>query len=86
MKSEKIIFSIALFTIIFFNSCEKEVYSVDSGILISSTNGSQKSNSGNEYSMMKLLFNYGTVTPYKKLRGNGFITEQSTSIIKQEGC
>ncbi len=79
-----------MLVLLFFNSCTKEVYTDDYGLWISSTNNDQKSNSemgiGSEYSMLKLMLNYGTVTPYKKILSNWYVTEQSTSILIKEGC
>jgi hypothetical protein len=91
MKSKNIIYTIAIIALLFvFYSCKKEVYSGDSGLLISSTKNFQRSNNmlttGNDYSMMKLILNYGTVTPYKKILANWYITEQNTSILNKEGC
>lgn len=74
---------------LFLNSCKKEAYSGGSGSLISSTisyHSSSKLTSGNEYSMTKLILNYGTVTPYKKILSNWYATEQNTNIINKEGC
>lgn len=91
MKSKNIIYTIAIVAVILFlGSCKKEVYSDNSGLLVSSINNHQAINKDlagvKEYSMMKLIFNYGTVTPYKKILDNYYIINQSPSIIKNEGC
>ncbi len=91
MKSKNLIYPIAIIALLLsLNSCKKEVDPNSSGLLINSANNYQISNnilpSGNEYSMMKLILIYGTVTPYKKILDNYYIIKQSPSIINNEGC
>jgi hypothetical protein len=90
MKKIYIVYCIAILALTAFYSCTKQVNADDSGLLISSTSYNQKSNSvfanDKEYSMMKLMLNYGTVTPYKKILGNWYASEQNTSIVYNEGC
>lgn len=91
MKNKIILYTIAIVAVLLsLSSCKKKVYSENSGLLISSTGNSQKGINSfatvNEYSMMKLILNYGTVTPYKKILGNWYLTESNNSILNNEGC
>ncbi|MBI5538449.1 MAG: hypothetical protein HY951_00180 [Bacteroidia bacterium] len=91
MKNINILFTIAIVAVLLsLNSCKEKVYSENSGLLISSAGNSQKGINSfanvNEYSMMKLVLNYGTVTPYKKILSNWYVTESNNSILNNEGC